>query len=71
MTHISTQPQSLTFVPVQLSVLDRLESTLKKLFRSYEPSQIDTAYCSDHTLRDLGADRSHQRQHPSTMGRMF
>lgn len=71
MTDISTQTQSLTFITVKLTGLRKLAKTLRQSIQSTGPSEIDTAVSSDHTLRDIGADRRHERQHPSTMGRMF
>ncbi|NBR52270.1 MAG: hypothetical protein EBT91_02215 [Rhodobacteraceae bacterium] len=71
MTHISTQPQNLTIVPVQTSGLKKLASAVLRIFRSRADVELDINHSSDHNLRDLGAERGHERQHPSTMGRMF
>jgi len=71
MTDISTQPQNLTFAPVKTTGLKTLANAVMRIFRSRANAELDTIHSSDHTLRDLGADRSFERQHPSTMGRMF
>jgi len=71
MTYIPTQPLSLNFKPLRKIGLRKLIGAFQWPFRSRTSSEVDTGHASDHLMRDMSADRSFERQHPSTMGRMF
>jgi hypothetical protein len=71
MTYIPTQPLSLNLKPLRKIGLRKLSGLFQWPFRSRTSCEIDSGQVSDHLMRDLGADRSFERQHPSTMGRMF
>ena len=71
MTYVPIQPLSPNFKPLPKIGLRKLIGVFKRPFRSRTSSEVDTGHASDHLMRDMGADRSFERQHPSTMGRMF
>lgn len=72
MTDISNQPRILTLLPVRTTWLNSLAKMTKRVFGSQRgPCEIDTRHCSEHTLRDIGALRRHERKYPSSQGFFF